>query len=55
MKKQKFKKTKQPKKKTNKKPKSNKGKKYEKPLSLYPLSFEEVVETILKTKPVKKG
>lgn len=34
---------------------TNKGKKYEKPLSLYPLSFEEVVETVLKAKPVKKG
>lgn len=46
------------KKQTKKSPKpkrtTNKGKKYEKPLSLYGMKFEEVIEIALKTK-LEKG
>lgn len=37
----------------NQKPGKNKGKKYEKPLSLHDMDFDEIVELALKTKPKK--
>ncbi len=33
---------------------SKKRKKYQKKLSLYPMTFEQVVDTVLNYKPIKK-
>ncbi len=40
---------------TNKEKSPGKRKPQSKPLSLFPLTFDEIVETALSTKPKKKG
>lgn len=40
---------------TNKEKPPGKRKPQCKPLSLFPLTFDEIVETVLETKPKKKG